>query len=43
MMRIPALRAWLWGWIDLALAFVRTLPPKPAKPAAPSKKTKARR
>jgi TfoX/Sxy family transcriptional regulator of competence genes len=25
----------LQGWIDLALAFVRTLPPKSAKPAKP--------
>jgi hypothetical protein len=33
----------LQGWIDLALAFVRTLPPKPGKPAASPRKGKARR
>jgi hypothetical protein len=27
----------LQGWIDLALAFVRTLPPKKAKPSRPRK------
>jgi len=27
----------LQGWIDLALAFVRTLPAKPSKPVKPRK------
>ncbi|HEV2551005.1 MAG TPA: TfoX/Sxy family protein [Stellaceae bacterium] len=35
----PADEAGLRGWLDLAVAFVKTLPPKPAKPRR--KKTRA--